>query len=78
MLLPIKTAVQRGFTLVELLIVVIILASLAAIIVPQFTAATGYEHPHLRDALDNYTDVLEEIGLDDEEIQQRLQELDDD
>jgi len=31
---------QNGFTLVELLIVVIILAILAAIIVPQFTAAT--------------------------------------
>ena len=31
---------QQGFTLVELLIVVIILAILAAIIVPQFTAAT--------------------------------------
>jgi len=32
--------VQKGFTLVELLIVVIILAILAAIIVPQFSAAT--------------------------------------
>jgi prepilin-type N-terminal cleavage/methylation domain-containing protein len=31
---------QRGFTLVELLIVVIILAILAAIVVPQFSAAT--------------------------------------
>jgi prepilin-type N-terminal cleavage/methylation domain-containing protein len=32
--------VQRGFTLVELLIVVIILAILAAIVIPQFSSAT--------------------------------------
>ncbi len=32
--------IQRGFTLVELLIVVIILAILAAIVVPQFSATT--------------------------------------
>lgn len=35
-----KNALQAGFTLVELLIVVIILAVLAAIIVPQFSSAT--------------------------------------
>jgi prepilin-type N-terminal cleavage/methylation domain-containing protein len=37
--LPIRL-IQAGFTLVELLIVVIILAVLAAIIVPQFSSAT--------------------------------------
>jgi general secretion pathway protein G len=35
-----KTQLQKGFTLVELLIVVIILAILAAIVVPQFTSST--------------------------------------
>lgn len=34
-------ALQRGFTLVELLIVAIILAILAAIVVPQFASTTG-------------------------------------
>ncbi len=36
----VRKASQAGFTLVELLIVVIILAVLAAIIVPQFSSAT--------------------------------------
>lgn len=36
----IKRSMQKGFTLVELLIVVIILAILAAIVVPQFSAST--------------------------------------
>lgn len=35
-----RAAVQKGFTLVELLIVVIILAILAAIVIPQFSSAT--------------------------------------
>jgi len=34
------SALQKGFTLVELLIVVIILAILAAIVVPQFSSST--------------------------------------
>lgn len=34
-------AVQHGFTLVELLIVVIILAILAAIVIPQFSSSTS-------------------------------------
>ena len=38
---PISKIAQKGFTLVELLIVVIILAILAAIVVPQFASTTN-------------------------------------
>jgi prepilin-type N-terminal cleavage/methylation domain-containing protein len=38
--LSLKKQLQKGFTLVELLIVVIILAILAAIVVPQFASTT--------------------------------------
>ena len=39
-MLPVRKAIQKGFTLVDLLIVVIILALLAAIVVPQFASST--------------------------------------
>ena len=38
--LRLKKQLEQGFTLVELLIVVIILAILAAIVVPQFASTT--------------------------------------
>ena len=40
MITKLKQHVQAGFTLVELLIVVIILSILAAIVIPQFSSST--------------------------------------
>lgn len=51
----IKQSRQSGFTLVELLIVVIILAILAAIVVPQFSASTDDAKAA---ALDSNTNAL--------------------
>ena len=40
----------------------------------RFTRATGHEHPHLRDAIENYGGLLEELGLSEGEIARRLAE----
>jgi tetratricopeptide (TPR) repeat protein len=41
----------------------------------QFTAATGHEHPHLRDAIANYTDLLKQKGCSPEEMSAQLDDV---
>jgi tetratricopeptide (TPR) repeat protein len=40
-----------------------------------FTQATGHEHPHLRKVRGYYTDVLQEMGHSEEEVQAELDAL---
>ena len=40
----------------------------------RFREATGHEHPHWRDAIENYRGLLEELGLSEGEIARRLAE----
>lgn len=40
-----------------------------------FTQRTGYPNPHLQTAIGNYHALLKEMGLTEEAIQQRMQEL---
>jgi len=44
-------------------------------ILKHFNDSTGYEHPHWRAALANYIDLLQVIGLSQEEITRRLQDV---
>ena len=52
---------RRGFTLVEILIVVVILGVLAAIVIPQFSSATA--EAHLNTLLGNLQTVRSQIQL---------------
>ncbi|MFI5457438.1 MAG: tetratricopeptide repeat protein [Isosphaerales bacterium] len=41
----------------------------------QFTRATGHDHPHLEDAINNYNRLLAEMGLSKAQIEARLNEI---
>jgi hypothetical protein len=44
----------------------------ALLILLKFTRETGHLHPHLRVTLENYSGLLKEMSLGDEEIRKRL------
>jgi hypothetical protein len=41
----------------------------------KFTRATGYPHPHLNAALDNYAALLQAMGRSDAEVWEELNDL---
>jgi tetratricopeptide (TPR) repeat protein len=41
----------------------------------QFTRATGHQHPHLQDAISNYTALLQQMRYSQEQIEARLKEV---
>jgi len=41
----------------------------------QFTRRTGHPHPHLEDAINNYTDLLTKMGYSKDEVTDRLNRL---
>jgi hypothetical protein len=41
----------------------------------DFTRRTGYEHPHLRKVLANYTGILKALGRSEAEIETQLRAL---
>ena len=47
----------------------------AVLIWSGFREATGHEHPHWRAGIDNYERLLRAMGLGEEEIRQRLEEV---
>jgi hypothetical protein len=42
----------------------------------QFTRRTGHPHPHLNAAIDNYSNMLMEMGHSQDDIDDRLKRLD--
>lgn len=69
---------RRAFTLVELLIVIVIVAVLAAIAIPKISTATRRSHEtHLRAKLRSIRTAIERVKADTGLIPRNLGQLDD-